>query len=143
MAHNIFRTYGRIALPGEPERFTNEAKHLGGRWYDVYAFRVGRPKLCWCSIFARFGTAKACVAGAGCIPFTGRHYGSQRTRRASACAAGRLHSVKPALLLSSYPGLECSPDLGGTATELRVRERGRFPDGHYLAARTRKMGVVA
>lgn len=38
-----FKTYGRIAVTGEPERFTHQAEHLAGRWYDVYAFRVGRP----------------------------------------------------------------------------------------------------
>ena len=37
-----FQIYGRIAASGEPKRFTNEAKGLG-RWYDVYAFRVGEP----------------------------------------------------------------------------------------------------
>jgi PAS domain S-box-containing protein len=39
-----FETYGRIALTGKPERFTNEARQLGCRWYDVYAFRVDRPE---------------------------------------------------------------------------------------------------
>jgi len=38
-----FEIYGRIALTGEPMRFENEAKQLG-RWYDVYAFRVGDPQ---------------------------------------------------------------------------------------------------
>jgi PAS domain S-box-containing protein len=38
-----FEIYGRIALTGEPMRFENEAKQLG-RWYDVYAFRVGDPR---------------------------------------------------------------------------------------------------
>jgi len=37
-----FEIYGTIAMTGEPRRFTNEAKALG-RWYDVYAFRVGEP----------------------------------------------------------------------------------------------------
>src|SRR5258706_7258439 len=32
-----------MALTGEPMRFENEAKQLG-RWYDVYAFRVGDAK---------------------------------------------------------------------------------------------------
>lgn len=39
-----FEIYGRIALTGKPERFTNEAKHLNKRWYDVYAFRIGLPE---------------------------------------------------------------------------------------------------
>jgi PAS domain S-box-containing protein len=38
-----FETYGRIARTGEPERFQNVAEYLGGRSYDVYAFRVGAP----------------------------------------------------------------------------------------------------
>jgi len=38
-----FETYGRIALTGEPARFENRAEQLG-RWYDVYALRVGEPK---------------------------------------------------------------------------------------------------
>lgn len=39
-----FDIYGRIALTGEAERFTNEARQLDDRWYDVYAFRFGRPE---------------------------------------------------------------------------------------------------
>jgi PAS domain S-box-containing protein len=39
-----FETYGRIALTGEQVRFVNEAKALGGRWFDVNAFRVGPPE---------------------------------------------------------------------------------------------------
>jgi PAS domain S-box-containing protein len=35
-----FDIYGSVALTGEPVRFTNEAKALG-RWYDVYATRLG------------------------------------------------------------------------------------------------------
>jgi len=38
-----FEVYGRIALTGEPARFENPAAQLG-RWYDVYAFRVGQPE---------------------------------------------------------------------------------------------------
>jgi PAS domain S-box-containing protein len=38
-----FETYGRIAMTGEPERFTNIAEYLN-RWFDVYAFRIGRPE---------------------------------------------------------------------------------------------------
>lgn len=39
-----FETYGRVALTGEPARFENQSAQLG-RWYDVYAFRVGDPQL--------------------------------------------------------------------------------------------------
>jgi PAS domain S-box-containing protein len=38
-----FEIYGRIALTGESERFTNETSRLERRWYDVFAFRIGRP----------------------------------------------------------------------------------------------------
>lgn len=38
-----FDTYGRVALTGEPTRFENRAEALG-RWYDLYAFRVGEPE---------------------------------------------------------------------------------------------------
>jgi PAS domain S-box-containing protein len=36
------RTYTRVALTGEPIRVEAPAT-ANGRWYDVYAFRVGRP----------------------------------------------------------------------------------------------------
>jgi PAS domain S-box-containing protein len=38
-----FEIYGKIALTGEPLHFGNEAKALN-RWYDVYAYRVGKPE---------------------------------------------------------------------------------------------------
>jgi PAS domain S-box-containing protein len=38
-----FQIYGQIALTGEPRRFENPADALG-RFYDVYAFRIGRPE---------------------------------------------------------------------------------------------------
>jgi signal transduction histidine kinase/ActR/RegA family two-component response regulator len=38
-----FEAFGRIALTGEPARFQERAEQLH-RWYDVYAFRVGRPE---------------------------------------------------------------------------------------------------
>jgi PAS domain S-box-containing protein len=38
-----FEIYGKIALTGEPARFESQASQLG-RWYDVYALRVGEPK---------------------------------------------------------------------------------------------------
>ena len=40
-----FETYGRVALTGEPIRFVDEARALDGRWFDVYAFRLGAPEL--------------------------------------------------------------------------------------------------
>ena len=38
-----FQIYGQIALTGEPRRFENPAIALG-RFFDVYAFRLGRPE---------------------------------------------------------------------------------------------------
>jgi PAS domain-containing protein len=38
-----FEIYGKIALTGQPARFENRAEQLH-RWYDVFAFRVGRPE---------------------------------------------------------------------------------------------------
>jgi len=38
-----FESYGRVAFEGEPERF-EEGSDLLGRWFDVYAFRVGEPE---------------------------------------------------------------------------------------------------
>jgi PAS domain S-box-containing protein len=37
-----FEVYGRVALNGQPIRFQHRAAALG-RWYDVFAFRVGGP----------------------------------------------------------------------------------------------------
>lgn len=37
-----FDIYGHIATTGESRRFERPAQALG-RWYDVYAFRIGRP----------------------------------------------------------------------------------------------------
>jgi PAS domain S-box-containing protein len=38
-----FEIYGKVALTGEAARFENEARALN-RWYDVYAYRIGRPE---------------------------------------------------------------------------------------------------
>ena len=38
-----FQIYGQIALTGESRRFESPA-HALGRFYDVYAFRLGRPE---------------------------------------------------------------------------------------------------
>lgn len=39
-----FEIYGKVAVTGESVRFVNEAKAIGGRWFDVYAFRIGKPE---------------------------------------------------------------------------------------------------
>lgn len=36
-----FDIYGKVALTGEPVRFERRAAALGGRWYEVHAFRIG------------------------------------------------------------------------------------------------------
>jgi diguanylate cyclase (GGDEF)-like protein/PAS domain S-box-containing protein len=41
--HHWFEIYGRIALTGEPEHFTNEAKELH-RVFDAYAYRIDDPQ---------------------------------------------------------------------------------------------------
>src|SRR3954447_9156825 len=41
--------YGRIARTGVPERFENRADALG-RWYEVYAFRIGQAEQCQVAI---------------------------------------------------------------------------------------------
>ena len=33
--------YGKVAKTGAPMRFVDEAKSLEGRWFDVYAFKIG------------------------------------------------------------------------------------------------------
>ena len=38
---NWIEIYGQVALTGESIRFMNEAKAMGGRWFDAYACRVG------------------------------------------------------------------------------------------------------
>jgi PAS domain S-box-containing protein len=38
-----FEIYGRVALTGEPVRFENGSDAMG-RWFDVYALRVGDPR---------------------------------------------------------------------------------------------------
>lgn len=38
------QTYARVALTGEPIRYVNESGELEGRWFDLYAFRVGAPE---------------------------------------------------------------------------------------------------
>ena len=43
MEAHWFEIYGKVARTGEPIRFVNVAKDMGGRWFDVYACRVGEP----------------------------------------------------------------------------------------------------
>lgn len=38
-----YETYGHVALTGESTRFERQVSHWG-RWYDVYAFRIGAPE---------------------------------------------------------------------------------------------------
>jgi signal transduction histidine kinase len=52
-----FRIYGEVASTGAAVRFEHEAAALG-RWYDVYAFRVGAPALHHVAIFFSDITAR-------------------------------------------------------------------------------------
>ncbi|MCW1923927.1 PAS domain S-box protein [Luteolibacter arcticus] len=36
-----YETYGRVASTGEPTRFEHKAEPMGGRWFEVSAFRIG------------------------------------------------------------------------------------------------------
>lgn len=38
-----FEIYGRVAITGEPVTFAHEAEALGGRWFQVNAFRIDDP----------------------------------------------------------------------------------------------------
>jgi PAS domain S-box-containing protein len=49
--------YGKIALTGDSARFENRAEALG-RWYEVYAFRVGLPENRQVAIFFNDITAR-------------------------------------------------------------------------------------
>ncbi|WP_460687943.1 hypothetical protein, partial [Niabella aquatica] len=40
-----FEVYGEIARTGEPKRFEHYASQIaGGVWYEVYAFKIGKPE---------------------------------------------------------------------------------------------------
>ena len=38
-----FDIYSKVALTGTPARFALPAQALNGRWYEVFAYRVGTP----------------------------------------------------------------------------------------------------
>lgn len=48
-----FEVYGQVALTGQPARFTHQAEVLEGRWFDVYATRIGEPESRTVAIFFR------------------------------------------------------------------------------------------
>jgi signal transduction histidine kinase/ActR/RegA family two-component response regulator len=52
-----FRIYGDVATTGMPVRFEQEAAALQ-RWYDVYAFRIGKPELHRVAVLFRDITAR-------------------------------------------------------------------------------------
>jgi len=37
------KIYGEVARTGKPIRFQSEDNEFGGRWFDLYAFRIGEP----------------------------------------------------------------------------------------------------
>ncbi|MBX5459920.1 MAG: PAS domain S-box protein [Steroidobacteraceae bacterium] len=39
----LLEIYGEVARTGEPLRFETQSPALGGRWFDVYAVRIGEP----------------------------------------------------------------------------------------------------
>jgi PAS domain S-box-containing protein len=52
-----FDIYGKVALTGKSVRFENRAEVLG-RWYDVYAFRIGRAENRQVAVFFNDITAR-------------------------------------------------------------------------------------
>ncbi|HZF75286.1 MAG TPA: GAF domain-containing protein, partial [Acetobacteraceae bacterium] len=55
-------TYGRVALTGEPTRFVDRAGAMG-RWFDVYACRVGPPRDRQVAVLFRDITARVQAEG--------------------------------------------------------------------------------
>lgn len=52
-----FDTYGQVAVTGRPTRLINQAQAMG-RWFDVYAFRVGLPEAHHVAVLFRDITAR-------------------------------------------------------------------------------------
>jgi PAS domain S-box-containing protein len=48
-----FEIYGEVARSGRPVRFVQHAQALQGRWFDVYACRVGEPGECHVAVLFR------------------------------------------------------------------------------------------
>jgi PAS domain S-box-containing protein len=46
-------TYGEVARSGRPVRFVQHAQSLAGRWFDVFASRVGEPEECQVALLFR------------------------------------------------------------------------------------------
>ncbi len=40
-----FELFGQVALTGTPAKFVNEAQAMDGRWFEVFACRLGEPTL--------------------------------------------------------------------------------------------------
>ena len=53
-----FQLYGQVAATGEPVRFENQAPAMDGRWFDVYASRVGRPEQRYVALVFKDVTAR-------------------------------------------------------------------------------------
>lgn len=50
-------TYGRVALTGQPDRFVEESPAMG-RWFEVEAFRIGKPEQLQVALLFRNITAQ-------------------------------------------------------------------------------------
>jgi len=48
-----WETYGHVAITGQPARFVHQAEVLDGRWFDVYATRIGDAESRTVAIFFR------------------------------------------------------------------------------------------
>jgi diguanylate cyclase (GGDEF)-like protein/PAS domain S-box-containing protein len=45
-----FEIYGSVAKTGQPTRFVEASKPMDGRWFDVYAFRLGGDESRWVAL---------------------------------------------------------------------------------------------
>lgn len=123
-----FDTYGQVAATGEPIRFESEARSLG-RWFDVYAFRVGNPALREVGILfkdvARRKRAEAELRD------------SERRARDSALAAQAERSRVDALLQAAPAGIVVT-DAAGVIIQSNAAHRRLW--GEALAGQQAGMG---
>ncbi len=77
MEPSWFDIYGKVALTGEATRFVNRADSMG-RWFDVYAFRVGEPHECKVAVlFNDISDRKQAEAEREQLLANERHYANQ------------------------------------------------------------------
>ncbi len=105
-----FETYGRVATTGESIRFVHQAQPLGGRWFDVYAFRLGGD-----------GSHKVAIL------FT------DITARALSDQAASLRSEQVRRLAAVLPRISATSDITSIMGVVTVEAR-RLVDAHQSSA---------